>query len=870
MKKVLLGLFICLSFVCLLFAGVNLHAESGLAINSGASMRTSGDHQGLKFSASVTSLEGIVEHGFYVAKGVHTKEAITAAIDADSSTVGTNKLVKKVVDGEDLDFHLVIYNMDELSEYIQDITVLAYVYDGTDYEYTSALTRNIAEVACISKQNSISSDLINDIYDEVTSNLMVKTTTQTGEFVISNVLTKKYSYSKLSSMWADFIADYNAATGASLTTSSTLSEFHTSFATGIENNVDRTFPSTCNAVKFFSGKNMVKWGWILEYFIDYGATVHITNQANGLLSYDRTCKSYDGHRLRHLGASIYNLFTEGNGMINGMASNDFTGGESKYANITWPDVTDFNGSNILNVGDNIALPSTVIDYYTFDNYYLNGDDNDTYDTGDNVTVANTPDVYTSVFTPITYSITYHTDGGSNGVGNPANYNYETATINLADASKAGGYIFVGWYNNEGFTGDPVSSIKRGSHGNKDLYAKFIREVSIVNPAWSSESNGAVVTYETVDYTIGTDAFATISAALAAASEYEQIYVLAGTYDEALTISLDNISLIGPNSEKDARDLLNREEEAVLTRRITLSGGVENINITGFKFTGDGQLYTTSDDSGSLIIRDSGVSFTYNYVDKGDNTTPVIYFNNGNRVYTNNILIDHCYITSNNKTFEPVSGKYGIVFIYNSNNLTITNSKFYNITKYAVGVFDTANGTGARGDIIVEDNVFDTISVSALWFNYYGRESASSKILIKNNRFENVNTEKVTGKAAIDLEECTAGVSYGSIKVELNVFKHCFYCLWMGASGGSVFTNNVVYKYSSDTKAIVAKGTSGYAINCASNLYLSYDGSTVKTTVKSTDGSTGYEFNANVTNVDASNYATIAAYNTATGKSFSAD
>ena len=147
MKKIFLGLFICLSLACLLFIGVKTHAETGLTITDGASMRTAGEHQGLRFSANVSSLDGITEHGFYIAKGTHTKDDITTAIVGGTGKVAGNNLLKKIVEGSDLDFHIVIYNMDDLGKYAQPITVLAYVYDGSSYTYTNAVTRNLADIA---------------------------------------------------------------------------------------------------------------------------------------------------------------------------------------------------------------------------------------------------------------------------------------------------------------------------------------------------------------------------------------------------------------------------------------------------------------------------------------------------------------------------------------------------------------------------------------------------------------------------------------------------------------------------------------------------------------------------------------------------
>ena len=165
MKKIVLNLFICLPLICLLFViGVKAHAETGLAINSGASMRTAAEHQGLRFSASVSSLDGITEHGFYVIKGKHTKSEITSAIAASESTISGDKLLKKIVDGTDLDFHLVIYNIDSLSRYAQPITVLAYTYDGSSYEYTSVVTKNLADVARAEYNNNTTpADLVTTV-----------------------------------------------------------------------------------------------------------------------------------------------------------------------------------------------------------------------------------------------------------------------------------------------------------------------------------------------------------------------------------------------------------------------------------------------------------------------------------------------------------------------------------------------------------------------------------------------------------------------------------------------------------------------------------------------------------------------------------
>lgn len=79
---------------------------------------------------------------------------------------------------------------------------------------------------------------------------------------------------------------------------------------------------------------------------------------------------------------------------------------------------------------------------------------------------------TAKFQPVTYTITYKTNGGSNSKNNPASYTIETGTIVLEDAYGKEGYTFAGWYNNAGFLGSPVKEIRTGSTGNLTLYAKW--------------------------------------------------------------------------------------------------------------------------------------------------------------------------------------------------------------------------------------------------------------------------------------------------------------------------------------------------------------------------------------------------------------
>ena len=79
-----------------------------------------------------------------------------------------------------------------------------------------------------------------------------------------------------------------------------------------------------------------------------------------------------------------------------------------------------------------------------------------------------------------YSITYELNGGTDNGGNPASYTVETDTITLKPVNKAN-HIFFGWYEKADFSGSPVTEIRKGSHGDKELYAQLI-EIKMVDIA----------------------------------------------------------------------------------------------------------------------------------------------------------------------------------------------------------------------------------------------------------------------------------------------------------------------------------------------------------------------------------------------------
>ena len=97
---------------------------------------------------------------------------------------------------------------------------------------------------------------------------------------------------------------------------------------------------------------------------------------------------------------------------------------------------------------------------------------------------------------VTYDIVYNLDGGVNGA-NPSGYTIESATIELADATKRG-YEFLGWFSDSGL-GVEVTSIEAGSYGDIELFAGWeVIEYDITYhlPDGATHANPETYTVET--------------------------------------------------------------------------------------------------------------------------------------------------------------------------------------------------------------------------------------------------------------------------------------------------------------------------------------------------------------------------------------
>ena len=110
--------------------------------------------------------------------------------------------------------------------------------------------------------------------------------------------------------------------------------------------------------------------------------------------------------------------------------------------------------------------------------------------------------FTAAYTPIEYTITYETNGGTNASGNPDKYTIETPTITFFAPTRTG-YTFDGWYSDAALT-TAKTGIALGSTGNVKVYAKWLENFTIT---FNEGAHGSITTQRIFEVADG-DSFPT--------------------------------------------------------------------------------------------------------------------------------------------------------------------------------------------------------------------------------------------------------------------------------------------------------------------------------------------------------------------------
>lgn len=132
------------------------------------------------------------------------------------------------------------------------------------------------------------------------------------------------------------------------------------------------------------------------------------------------------------------------------------------------------------------LPEATKKGYKFSGWYTAKKDGKKITANSYVETAKTQTLYAQ-WKKNTYKITYKLNGGKNSKKNPKSYTVTSKRITFKNPARTG-YIFKGWYLDSKYK-KKVTSISKGSTGNKTLYAKW----SAVTYNISFHGNGSVAT-----------------------------------------------------------------------------------------------------------------------------------------------------------------------------------------------------------------------------------------------------------------------------------------------------------------------------------------------------------------------------------------
>ncbi len=684
MKKLLSILLVCLSLLLLVFIGVNTKALEAPSMVNGASIRTSGEHQGLKFSASVTSLEGVVEHGFFVAKGTHTKEAIVEAFEASESTVGENKLLKKTVEGTDLEFHLVVYNINS-NNYNQNITALAYVYNGSSYTYAAAaVSRNILTIA-----EAAMEDL------EYEPNEFIERIVCTSTFVLNG---------------GSFAFSYKFTITGDADAGSNLSNSGTTLNIGSKSNYNKT----CNSY----------WTRIYVNRDSETGCYKIIGTGTAPDNYEYVIAVHSSCNDTVSKTSLQALAADAN-KGDYYLKIDIPAVHNSSCNIEV--LVDRNYEILSNQKTFLApdetLPGATKPYYDFAGWYNEIDFSGSVKTKKEGDLAET---FYAKWTPTNYTLSFDLQGGKSGGEtsiDDVNFNVQSSEIvlPLAGTMSKTDYTFVEWNTRSDGTGDTITSIPAGSHSNVTVYAIWAADAPVdVELSAADTAALALITptkYVKSDFTAGrfnvngnvceagVEAFATVAAALAAASEDDVIYVFAGTYASDITISTPGVSLVGPNYNISGTD--SRADEAIVNGSITVLS--DNVTLNGIRLTGTSHtIYLgykdTETPANSIAVSNISIlNLTSNATGKGTQggRTAII----GSDFTVTNLVISNVYITCNASAGRTAIALYGTV-----NGFTLNDSFISNTASSAVGG-EVARITNISGAINIKNNEFEWSSSS---------------------------------------------------------------------------------------------------------------------------------------------------------------
>ena len=348
-------------------------------------------------------------------------------------------------------------------------------------------------------------------------------------------------------------------------------------------------------------------------------------------------------------------------------------------------------------------------------------------------------------------VEYELNGGELQGTAPEQFDVNAGLEKLPTASKEG-YEFLGWELN----GEIVTQIAAGTTGKVVLVAKF-KEIGL--------------------YVGQGGDYATIAEALAAAKPGDKIIILAGEYEENVTISIADLIIKGPNAGISAVTG-TRGAEAIIKGVISVELAATNLTIDGLAFTAGGRVVATAT-SGTY----NGFTFLNNklYDTNPSDTEWVV-----NR-YKMNAVIDF-KLASGGKCKDFVFENNSFVncpslniLVNRPHNLSVDSNLFKNFTQDAFRI----EGGYTHGVHAFTNNVFEVEKQgdahTGIFFYSLSGSDAFPVVVLQNNVFRNLgqaDSSKFSGALAANYyQEC--GLRWD---ISYNVFDNCYNYMWLRNNG----------------------------------------------------------------------------------------
>ncbi len=274
--------------------------------------------------------------------------------------------------------------------------------------------------------------------------------------------------------------------------------------------------------------------------------------------------------------------------------------------------------------------------------------------------------YTAVYTPVNYTITYYVNGAVDSTLTPKNYTIENA-VTLPVIQDANGKKFDGWYIDSSCTGTKVSSITKGTYGNKKFYAKYVEtfyNLSISRPTNSEIAGGLTVTADgvVVSPTNGVYKLPHGSDVTVKISRGFSKYYFASVSDGSTTSEniYGDCTVSFTNVTDDKTIIYDLKTKPLVTLEFPQHEGVE-YDSAPLKYSSDGKVVTENvyDNSGSKSI----------YVDYGKEISYTLKLKDTSTSYISNItgvVVDSFDATSATGTLASVKSDVSIAPVFSAN------------------------------------------------------------------------------------------------------------------------------------------------------------------------------------------------------------